>query len=262
MNDYSLKIIDTHAHFDDDAFDIDRDELLANLPNLGVKYAITQGVNIEKSRHILKMAEKYDYIYASVGVHPEDIDSINADGKWLLELEEMLSRPKAVAVGEIGLDYHYDGFDREKQIEIFEKQIALANRLDFPCVIHSRDATKDTIEILQKHRPKGVMHCFSGSVETAQILLKLGLYISFTGVLTFKNAKKAVSACESIPLDRLLLETDCPYMAPVPFRGKRCDSSMTVKTAEKMAEIKGISTEEIIETCNNNAIKLFNLEAK
>ena len=170
---------------------------------------------------------------------------------------------KAVAIGEIGLDYHYDGYDAERQQEIFENQIKLANELSLPAVIHCRDATEDMMKILHRTTPdKFVVHCFSGSPETAKELLKLGAYISFTGVLTFKNAKKAVHSCEIIPSDRIMLETDSPYMAPVPFRGSRCDSSMTHKTAEKLAEIKGIPTEEAIRICNENAVRFFGLDIK
>jgi len=255
----NLKIIDTHAHYDDEAFDIDREELLSSLPEKGVKSIITQGISIEKSKSALLLADKYNYIYATVGVHPEDVNTVDLNSDWIEQLSKLLNHPKAVAVGEIGLDYHYDGYDKDKQILIFEEQLKLANKLNLPCVIHSRDATKDTITLLQKHKPKGVMHCFSGSVETAEIILNLGMYIGFTGVLTFKNAKKAVEACKKVPIDRLLLETDCPYMAPVPFRGKRCDSSMIIKTAKKAAEIKELPLDELIENCNNNAISLFKL---
>lgn len=252
-----MDIIDTHAHYDDEWFDEDRDELMASLPSKGVFKVITQGCSVQKSKACRDLADKYDFVYFTAGVHPEDVDSIGEN--WLSELEKLLSHEKAVAVGEIGLDYHYDGFDRDKQIAVFEQQLILANRLNKPVVIHSRDATKDVLDLLKKHRPKGVMHCFSGSVETAHEVLDLGLYISFTGALTFKNAKKAVAACEAIPTNRLMLETDSPYMAPHPFRGNRCDSSFIRITAEKMAEIKGLDTDEMVRISNENAATLFGI---
>ncbi len=212
---------------------------------------------MQKSKACRDLADKYDFVYFTAGVHPEDVDSIGDN--WLSELEKLLSHEKAVAVGEIGLDYHYEGFDRNKQIAVFEQQLILANRLNKPVVIHSRDATKDVLDLLKKHHPKGVMHCFSGSVETAREVLDLGLYISFTGALTFKNAKKAVAACEAIPAERLMLETDSPYMAPHPFRGNRCDSSFIRITAEKMAEIKGLDTDEMVRISNENAATLFGI---
>ena len=171
----------------------------------------------------------------------------------------MMQDDRVCALGEIGLDYHYDNTDKAIQAEVFEKQLELAKKLSRPVIIHSRDACEDTMNILKKHLPRGVLHCFSGSAETAAEVVKLGMYVGFTGVLTFKNAKKALAACEAVPLDRLLLETDCPYMAPVPYRGKRCDSTMLRFTAEKMAEIKGVSTEELIKITKQNAETLFGI---
>lgn len=252
-----IKTIDTHAHYDAEEFDADRDELLTRLFAESVDSIITMGCSLESSAAALKLAEKYERMYAAVGIHPEDCESLPAD--YISKIRQMAANKKVRAIGEIGLDYHYDGFNREKQIACFEDQLKLAQRLDLPVVIHSRDATKDTMEILEKHRPRGVVHCFSGSAETAREILRLGLMISFTGVLTFKNAKKAVESCEAIPLDRIMLETDCPYMSPVPYRGERCDSSMVRFTAEKLAQIKGISTDEAIIACNRNAIDFFGL---
>ena len=223
-----IKTIDTHAHYDAEEFDADRDELLTQL-----------------------FAESVDRI------HPEDCENLPDD--YISQIKTLAANKKVRAIGEIGLDYHYDGFSREKQIACFKEQLKLAQELDFPVVIHSRDATKDTLDILAEYRPRGVVHCFSGSAETAREILRLGLMISFTGVLTFKNAKKAVEACEVIPLDRIMLETDCPYMSPVPHRGERCDSSMVRFTAEKLAQIKGISTDKAILACNRNAIEFFGL---
>ena len=198
-------------------------------------------------------------MFGALGLHPEDISDAGED--WEAELKELLTRTKIKALGEIGLDYHYENYDRDMQIKFFRRQIAIAKETDMPIIIHSRDATEDTMNILRELRPqKAVMHCFSGSAETAMELVAMGLYISFTGVLTFKNAKRAIYACEAIPTDRLMLETDCPYMSPVPLRGERCDSSMIRYTAAKMGEIKGFGAEEMIDICNKNAERFFGFE--
>lgn len=252
-----IKTIDTHAHYDAEEFDADRDELLTRLFAESVDSIITMGCSLKSSAAALKLAEKYERMYAAVGIHPEDCENLPDD--YISQIKTLAANKKVRAIGEIGLDYHYDGFSREKQIVCFKEQLKLAQELDFPVVIHSRDATKDTLDILAEYRPRGVVHCFSGSAETAREILRIGLMISFTGVLTFKNAKKAVEACEVIPLDRIMLETDCPYMSPVPHRGERCDSSMVRFTAEKLAQIKGISTDEAILACNRNAIEFFGL---
>ncbi len=253
-----IKLIDTHAHYDDEAYDKDRDILLKKLFDESVKKVITVGCALDRWEDTLRLAESYEGVYGAVGIHPEDIYGLPED--YLARIEDLAKNPKIVAIGEMGLDYHYENFDREKQIKVFTEQLRLADRLDMPIIIHSRDAAEDTMRILRAEKPKkAVMHCFSGSCETAAEVLSLGLYISFTGVLTFKNAKKAVEACALAPLDRLMLETDCPYMAPVPFRGERCDSSMIMSTAAKMAEIKGVSTEEMIEICNKNAERFFGI---
>ena len=253
-----IKLIDTHSHYDDEAFDSDRDQLLQRLFAETVKKIITVGCAADRWDDTVKLTEKYENVYGAVGIHPEDIYGMPED--YLSRIERLSENPKIAAIGEMGLDYHYENYDREKQIKVFTEQLRLADRLSMPIIIHSRDATEDTMNILRAEKPKkAVMHCFSGSKETALEILSLGLYISFTGVLTFKNAKRAVEACEVIPLDRLMLETDCPYMAPVPFRGERCDSSMILSTAAKMAEIKGVTTEEMIEICNRNAESFFGI---
>lgn len=252
-----IKTIDTHAHYGAEEFDADRDELLTQLFAESVDSIITMGCSLKSSAAALKLAEKYERMYAAVGIHPDDCENLPDD--YISQIKTLAANKKVRAIGEIGLDYHYDGFSREKQIACFKEQLKLAQELDFPVVIHSRDATKDTLDILAEYRPRGVVHCFSGSAETAREILRIGLMISFTGVLTFKNAKKAVEACEVIPLDRIMLETDCPYMSPVPYRGERCDSSMVRFTAEKLAQIKGISTDEAILACNRNAIEFFGL---
>lgn len=251
------KIIDTHAHYDDEAFNADRDELIKNMLNTNVDRIITVGCSLERSRTSIELAERYDRIYASVGIHPDECYDLPDD--YIEQLRLMSRHSKVVAIGEIGLDYHYEGYKKDVQIKCFKEQLELAQELNLPVIIHSREATQDTLDILQEYKPKGVMHCFSGSAETAQKIIDLGMMISFTGVLTFKNAKKAVEACKIIPMDRLMLETDCPYMTPVPHRGERNNSSYTYHTAEKVAEIKNMSVNEVIEICNANAVSFFNL---
>ena len=252
-------IFDTHAHYADHAFDEDREQILASLPEKGVKYVTLASSSVEDTAENSELAQKYDYIYAAAGVHPESVDTNPAD--YLETVRKAISEnPKIRAVGEIGLDYHYEGYDREKQIKLFREQLELACELDMPVIVHSRDACEDTLVLLREFKPKGVVHCFSGSAETAREIIRLGMYIGFTGVLTFKNAKKALRALAEVPLDRLLLETDCPYMAPVPFRGKRCDSSMIAYTAQKAAEIKGIPVDELLEITCRNGMALYNIQ--
>ncbi len=244
-------IFDTHSHYADSAFDGDRDELLAALPDKGVRFAALAGSSMQDSAENVALAQKYGYIYAAVGVHPESVDETPSDYREKLT-ELVKSSEKVRAIGEIGLDYHYENYDRDKQILFFRQQLELARELSLPVIVHSRNASEDTLDILKEYRPAGVVHCFSGSAEVAKEVIKLGMYIGFTGVLTFKNAKKALRALEVVPLDRLLLETDCPYMAPEPLRGRRCDSSMICYTAEKAAQIKGVSTQELLDiTCRN-----------
>lgn len=251
-----MGIFDTHAHYLKRDFPEDLEEVLNGLAEKNVERIIAVGCNLEASEEEIALAQRYDMIYASAGIHPEDAGKLPSD--WEERLGRMLKMPKVVALGEIGLDYHYDDApEKEVQRDVFIRQLEMAKALDLPVIIHSRDACAETMEILSVYKPRGVMHCFSYSAETAQEVIKLGMYIGFTGVLTFKNAKKAVSACEVIPKDRLLLETDCPYMAPEPHRGERSDSSMIQYTAAKMAEIKGVSTEEMIEIANRNGRKLF-----
>ncbi|MEG0615437.1 MAG: TatD family hydrolase, partial [Oscillospiraceae bacterium] len=205
----------------------------------------------------VEYSHKYPFMWTSVGLHPEEASRCPTG--YLAELETLAKSPKCVAIGEIGLDYHYDGYVREDQIRLFEEQLDLAKRLEMPVIIHSREATADCMELLKKYRPRGVMHCFSGSAETAKEVLALGMYISFTGVVTFKNAKKACEAAAVVPFDKILLETDCPYMSPEPNRGKRCDSTMIADTAAKIAEIKGIPTQDLIDFATENTCRLFDI---
>ncbi len=251
-------IIDTHSHYDSEAFDTDRYQLLDSLFEKNISAIIHAGVDIPSSEFGIETARRYPKFYTSVGFHPEYASGVTEED--MARLRQLARADKVVAIGEIGLDYHYEGYDREAQIKLFREQVTLAGELDLPIIIHSRDAMEDTLEILRELRPKGVMHCYSGSAETARELLDLGLYISMTGVLTFKNAKKSVKVLEMLPLDRFMLETDCPYMAPEPNRGKRCDSSLIPDTARKAAEVKGISYEELVAATKENAIRLFGLD--
>ena len=253
-----FNIFDSHAHYADHAFDEDREKVLGELPSKGVRFVTLASSSLEDTALNSELSQQYDYIYAAAGVHPESVD-ITPPGYIDTVREAILSNPKIRAVGEIGLDYHYDGYDRDKQIALFREQLALAAEMDMPVIVHSRDACEDTVNILREFAPKGVVHCFSGSAETAKEIVKLGMYIGFTGVLTFSNAKKALRALEEVPMDKLLLETDCPYMAPVPFRGKRCDSSMIAYTAQKAAEIKGVPVQELLNITCHNAMALYNI---
>ena len=250
-------IFDTHAHYDDSRFDEDRDEFIASLSEKGVSHIVNCGCDFKSSLTTVALAEKYDFVYAAVGVHAHEAEEATEGD--LTEIESLYEREKVVAVGEIGLDYHYDFSPRERQLEIFERQLILANRLDLPVIVHDRESHEDTMNLLKKYKPKGVVHCFSGSAEMAKEIVKLGMYIGIGGAVTFKNAKKPVEVVEYLPLDRLLLETDAPYMTPVPFRGQRCDSAHIAYTAEKIAEIKGIDTQELIDICNKNAKNLFGI---
>ncbi|MBQ7003065.1 MAG: TatD family hydrolase [Oscillospiraceae bacterium] len=250
-------IFDTHSHYLDRAFDEDREALLTSMPSLGVTRILLAGCDPEDSAGCLHLAEQFDYVWASAGVHPGCIDDLAPD--WPETIRRLAESKKIRAIGEIGLDYHYDGYDAEKQKAVFIAQLELAAALDLPVILHVRDAMGDAMEILRKYRPRGVMHCYSGSAETAKELIAMGMYISFTGVLTFKNARRALEALEVIPMDRLMLETDCPYMAPVPHRSKRCDSSMIAYTAEKAAEIKGMDPQALIDQCTENGKTLFRI---
>ncbi len=250
-------IFDSHAHYDDARFNEDRDELLLSMKENGIDNIMNIGADLPTSEKALKLAEKYDFIYCSVGVHPEAAN--RTPDNFIYNIREMAKNKKVKAIGEIGLDYHYEGYSAEKQQEIFTKQLILAEELNLPVIIHNRDAHADTMHILKQHNVKGVVHCFSGSAEMAKELVKMGFYIGFTGVITFKNARRAVEAVEAIPLDRLLVETDCPYMAPEPNRGKRCDSTMLTYIITKMAEIKNISPKEMTKISSENTHKIFNI---
>ncbi|WP_411678220.1 TatD family hydrolase [Caproicibacter sp.] len=249
-------IFDSHAHYDDEAFDADRDGLLASLPEKGVCHVVDCGADLVSSRKAISLAARYGYFSAAAGIHPECAKDVPAD--WQTQLEELLADSHIVAVGEIGLDYHFEeNAPRDVQRDIFEKQILLANKLRLPVIVHDRDAHGDTMELLRRHRPAGVIHCFSGSVEMAAEAVRLGMYLGVGGSVTFKNARVPVEVVKSLPRDRLLLETDCPYLAPVPYRGKRNDSSLIPFVAEKIAGIRGESPQDILTLAKENAETLF-----
>ena len=252
-------LFDTHAHLNDPAFDPDRKELMESFASAGVSLVMNAGCSLESSRQIVAMAEEYPWLYASVGSHPDAADEVNetvvAEYRKLCKLSN-----KVKAIGEIGLDYYYEDIPREIQQRAFRLQMELAKELDMPVIVHERDAHNDGLAIVKEFPTvKGVFHCYSGSAEMARQLVNLGWYIGFTGVLTFKNARKAVETAASIPLDRIVLETDCPFMAPEPFRGKRNHPGYLYRMAEKLAEIRGISVEEVHAVTMENGKRLYRI---
>ena len=252
-------LFDTHAHMDDEAFREDQAELLRSLPEQGIALLMNPGCSLESSRNASKLSQEYDYIYAAVGSHPDVADEVN---EAVLEEYRVLCKlnPKIRAIGEIGLDYHYEDIPREIQKQAFRAQMALALELGLPAIVHERDAHEDGMKIVEEFPDvTGVFHCYSGSLEMAKQLIKRGWYIGFTGVLTFKNARKAIEVAANIPLDRLVLETDCPYMAPEPFRGRRNDPGKLYRMAEKLAQIRELSVEEIHAITVENGKRLYNI---
>ncbi len=252
---------DTHAHYNDERFDGDRDTLL---PVLYHKHKVTcimnVGYDLESSKQAAQLARQYPFVYAAAGIHPHDADNIQ-EGDYDL-LCALLREEKVKAVGETGLDYHYDNSDRQRQKQAFYDHLKLAEELSMPVIIHEREATRDVLDILKTYHGEGVFHCFSGSVETAREVLAKGFYISFAGPVTFKNARKQQEAAAFVPNDRFLIETDCPYMAPEPFRGRRNDSSYVYVMAEKIAALKGLSLEEVAALSMANGKRLFQIEEK
>lgn len=254
------KIFDTHAHYDSDSFDEDREAVIKELKENGVIGILNCGSDLYGLRKSVELAKNFDVFYAAVGIHPENADEFNEE--VIKEIREYVKYEKVKAIGEIGLDYYWEeNPPKEVQKEVFRAQMKLADELNLPVIIHDRDAHGDTLEIM-KEFPNviGVVHCFSGSVEFAKECIKLGYYIGFTGVLTFKNAKKLVDVCREIPADRMLVETDCPFMTPVPFRGKRNKSDYIEYIIDKMSEIRGISGEEMNEILLNNKRNLFKIK--
>ena len=252
-------LFDTHTHLHDEWFNEDREAVIENAHQSGVSLMVDIGTNMQSSYDAIALAEKYDFIYAAVGFHPHDASDYNEEAEN--ELIELWNHPKNLAIGEIGLDYHYDYSPREVQKAVFIRQMELARQLNKKVIIHSREATEDTINILKMFPDvKGVLHCYSGSLETAKILIKMGYYLSFTGVVTYKNAAKSLEVVEWMPLDMLMAETDSPYLTPVPFRGKRNDSGKINLVVEKLAEIKGLSYEEMAKITYDNAVRFFGLD--
>lgn len=254
-------IFDTHAHYDDDAFDDDREELLSSLKSAGVGIVVNSGASLDGCRRTIELTEKYPFIYGTLGVHPDEVGELNEE--TFFWLKEQLMRPKIVAVGEIGLDYYWDKEKREIQKEWFVRQLRLAKELKKPVVIHSREAAADTMEILKAEVSKEIsyeMHCYSYSPEMAREYRKMGLYLGIGGVLTFKNAKKLKETVLESPMEYLLLETDCPYLAPVPNRGKRNDSGMLKYVVQELAALKGITPEEVIRITEENARRFYGIQ--
>ena len=251
---------DSHAHHDDRRFDKDRDEILSSMKENGVGYILNAGCDIEGTKRCIALAESYDFLYASAGIHPGSVRGGVTEAEYDA-IRLLASHEKVVAIGETGLDYHYDGYLEEEQKASFSRQIEIAKELDLPIVIHSRDACRDTLDILKSDYKGtgGVWHCFGESVETAKVALNMGLSFSIGGTVTFSNNRRAVEAVEYIPLSNILLETDAPYLAPTPYRGKRNSSLYVHLVAEKIAEIKGISPEEVENATTENAKNLFKI---
>ena len=254
-------IFETHAHYEDPRFAEDREALLTKLPQEGIDLVVNVGSSLESTKETLALTKRYPHVYGAAGVHPEETGALDEESfQWLTQVVE---EEKIVAVGEIGLDYYWDEPAREIQKEWFERQILLARQVKKPMIIHSRDAAQDTWDILKKHRAEeigGVIHCFSYSLEMAKKYIEMGFYIGVGGVVTFKNAKKLRQVVADIPLTSILLETDCPYMAPEPHRGKRNSSLYLPFVAEKIAEIKGISVDEVCAQTKENAMQMYQIK--
>ena len=253
-------LFDTHAHLDADAFDADRQELIASLPGQGLGLVMNPGCDLASSLAAVELAERYDFIYAAVGSHPDAADQVD---EALLERYRQLCKthPKVKAIGEIGLDYHYEDIPRQIQKKAFRMQLELARELRLPVIVHEREAHEDGLAIIDEFpEVTGVFHCYSGSAEMAKVLIKKGWYIGFTGVLTFKNARKALEVAASIPIERIVLETDCPYMAPVPFRGMRNDPGKLCYMAARLSELRGLPEEEIRRVTMENGKRLYRID--
>lgn len=251
-------LFDTHAHMDDSAFDADREALLAALPEKGIGLLMNPGCSLASSRNAVALAESYDYIYAAVGSHPDAAREVGPE--VIAAYRALCKLSKVKAIGEIGLDYHYEDVPRDIQQAAFRSQMALAAELDLPVIVHEREAHEDGMKIVEEFPGvTGVFHCYSGSLDMAKWLIARGWYIGFTGVLTFKNARKALEVAGNIPLDRIVLETDCPYMSPEPFRGKRNDPRKLFRMAERLAELRGMTAEEVQERTFENGRRLYRI---
>ena len=252
-------LFDTHAHLDDRAFDCDREALISGLPEKGIALVMNPGCSLESSKNAVALAKKYPFLYAAVGSHPDAADEV--DEAVLNEYRLLCREEKVKAIGEIGLDYHYEDIPREIQKKAFRMQMALAQEVGLPVIIHQREALADCLEILGDFpEVKGVFHCFSGSAQTVRELTAQGWYVGFTGVLTFKNARKALEAAQAVPKDRIVLETDCPYMAPEPYRGRRNDPGYLYRMAEVLGELLEITPEEAQELTLQNGKRLYGIQ--
>ena len=255
-----MRVFDTHAHYVASAFDGDRESLVAGLPERGVTLTVCPGDDLASSRAAVELARRHGHVYAAVGVHPENC------GDWdegqLAAVRALAEEPKVVAIGEIGLDYHWpDAPPRELQRRCFDQQLTLSEELGLPCVVHDRDAHADALETVRAHPgARGVFHCYSGSVEDARTLVGLGWYLSFTGVITYKSARRAIRVLEWAPLERLMIETDAPYLTPEPYRGRRNDSGYVHLVAEKIAKVKGLDAETVAQATYENALRFFNIK--
>lgn len=254
-----MHIFDSHAHYDDPAFDADRHELLGEIHANGVDFLTNIGCDEKTNESSVKLAEQYDFIYATVGWHPEFAGSWNADAEALVR--KLALHPKVRAIGETGVDYHWMNDPEEVQLKCFDDQMQIAKELKMPVVIHQREGMEDCLSVVRRYPDvTGVFHCYSGSAESAKEILKMGYYLGFTGVISFKNARKSHEVLEMMPLDRILIETDCPYMAPVPFRGQRCHSGLLPHTLQALARVKGISVEEAAQITLDNAKRFYGIE--
>ena len=255
-----MRLFDTHAHYDADAFDADRMEVLSSMPGQGVELILNPGCDLKSSQTAVELAERFPFVYAAVGVHPEECADWNAEHD-IPVLEALAQNPKVRAIGEIGLDYHWpEKPPRELQQQVFHAQLELAEKLDLPVIVHDRDAHHDCLDIVRAHpNVTGVYHCYSGGVEDAKTLMKLGWMISFTGSITFKNARRALEVIDLLPLDRMMIETDSPYMSPEPFRGRRNDSGRVHLVAEAIARRKGLDPEEVARITLENGKRFFRI---
>lgn len=255
-----MGLFDTHAHYDSGSFNADRMEVLASMPEQGVELILNPGCELESSKTAVELAQRFPFLYAAVGVHPSDCG--DWQDSWLDELRNLAAHPKVKAIGEIGLDYYWkENPPREFQQQVFHKQMELARELNLPVIVHDREAHHDCLEMVKAHpEVKGVYHCYSGSLEDAKILVKLGWMLSFTGVITYKNARKSLEVIEWLPMDRIMIETDSPYLTPEPFRGKRNDSGKVYRVAETIAQVKGMEAEEVIRITLENGKRFFDIK--
>ena len=255
-----MGLFDTHAHYDSGAFNADRLEVLASMPDRGVELILNPGCDLESSRTAVALSEQFPFVYAAVGVHPSDCG--DWEDSWLEELQALSRHPKVRAIGEIGLDYYWkENPPRDFQQQVFHKQLDLAQELGLPVIVHDREAHQDCLSVVREHPGvTGVYHCYSGSLEDAKVLVRLGWMLSFTGVITYKNARKALEVIDWLPMDRIMVETDSPYLTPEPFRGKRNDSGHVHLVAETIARVKHMDVEEVIRITRDNGKRFFNIE--